>query len=225
MKMRVTVHCSGMMMITMVIVHEGMTALVMKQRWWPWWFIKDWMVELNIDIDVDAIVNLFLIFQNFSLFNLFQLATDTSLGSESTWLAWTEPPTPLPTFHGELIHHVNIIHQYEFNIPPQNIVTQVHIWAQSLSIVGLSDKSSHWRNFKASLLLFEVMMMDMLLMIRMVALVNMKKQGLTLFPLIQCGWINIRIIGSVKQFVVGSWLWNYLNLWTFMSEPWKHENI
>ena len=42
------------------------------------------MVELNIDIDVDAIVNLFLIFQNFSLLNLFQLATDTSLGSEST---------------------------------------------------------------------------------------------------------------------------------------------
>jgi len=36
----------------------------------------------------------------------------------------------------------------------------VHIWAQSLSIVGLSDKSSHRKNFEASLFLFEVMMMD-----------------------------------------------------------------
>ena len=42
------------------------------------------MGELNIDIDVDAIVNLVLIVENFSLFNLFQLPTDTSLGSEST---------------------------------------------------------------------------------------------------------------------------------------------
>ena len=133
------------------------------------------MGELSIDIDVDAIVILVLIVENFSLFNLFQLLTDTSLGSESTWLVWTEPPTPLLTFHGERIHNVNIIHQYESNIQPQNIITQVHIWAQSLSIVGFSDKSSHWRNFKASLFLFEVMMLDMLLMMRMVALVNMNK--------------------------------------------------
>ena len=62
----------------------------------------------------------------------------------------------------------------------------------------------------------------MLLMMRMVALVNMKKQGLTLFPLIQCGWINNRIIGSVKQFVVGSWLWNYLNIRSFIL---NHENM
>ena len=133
------------------------------------------MGELSIDIDVDAIVILVLIVENFSLFNLFQLLTDTSLGSESTWLVWTEPPTPLLTFHGERIHNVNIIHQYESNIQPQNIITQVHIWAQSLSLVGISDKSSHWRNFKASLFLFEVMMLDMLLMMRMVALVNMNK--------------------------------------------------
>ena len=42
------------------------------------------MGERNIDIDSDAIVNLVLIVENFSLFNLFQLPTDTSLGSEST---------------------------------------------------------------------------------------------------------------------------------------------
>jgi len=141
-----------MMMITMVIVHEGMTTLVMMTTMMTLVIHKDWMG----DIDFDAT----LVVENSSLFNLFQLPTDTSLGSESTWLAWTEPPTPLPTFHGELIHHVNIIYQYEFNIPPQNIVTQVHIWAQSLSIVGLSDKSSHRKNFEASLFLFEVMMMD-----------------------------------------------------------------
>ena len=140
--------------------------------WWRWWWWqrrwpclvihKKLKGEVNIDIDFDAIVNLVLIVENFSLFNLFQLPTDTSLGSESIWLVWTEPPTPLPTFHGERIHNVNIIHQYESNIQPQNI-SQVHIWAQSLSIVGFSDKSSHWRNFKASLLLFEVVMMDMLI--------------------------------------------------------------
>ena len=174
------------------------------------------MDELKIDIDFDAIVNLVLIVENFSLFNLFQLLTDTSLGSESTWLVWTEPPTPLLTFHGERIHNVNIIHQYESNIQPQNI-SQVHIWAQSLSIVGFSDKSSHWRNFKASLLLFEVMMMDMLLMMRMVALVNMKKQGLTL----RLGWYSIYWISeTVCCWIVIMELSKPLNF-----EPWKHENI
>ena len=42
------------------------------------------MGELNIDIDVDGNVNLDPFVENFSLFNLFQLPTDTSLGSEST---------------------------------------------------------------------------------------------------------------------------------------------
>ena len=31
-------------------------------------------------------------------------------------------------------------------------------------------------------------------------------------------WVDTRFIGSVKQFVVGSWLWNYLNLRTFILD-------
>ena len=42
------------------------------------------MGELNIGIDVDGNVNLDLVVEISSLFNLFPLPTDTSLGSEST---------------------------------------------------------------------------------------------------------------------------------------------